>query len=490
MSQWAEIRHMHLSEGVPKKQVARRLGVDVKTVRRAVASAEPPVRRRSPKRGRALDPLRSEVEQLLRVEPLLTAKRIGQVLAPSLDGPVPERTLREFVAEVRGELRRPEAFVHRTHLPGHTMELDFGEAWAVVAGRKRKIKFLVATLPGCNAYFARAYPVERLECLLDGILAACVHFGGLPRRLVLDNTSLAVREVLKGTERVENRLFEAFRGGLAVAADFCAPRSGHEKGSVERGVQYVRGLCLRPLVHAESFDALDALLAQQLDADLDHRHLPDGRSARQALEDERKHLRPLPEHLPETCRVRPVVADRFAHVRVDHVTYSVPAELARRSLLAKLHWDRIEVVHEDRVVARHERSFVRGELVLDARHILRVIERKHRSALESTAIQQWELPPVFERLYDALCARTRRARQEWVRVLRLAESHALDDVAAAVELAFERDSPRYATVKALLRVVLDDSRVAPPVELERQDLAAIEVPTADLTGYDALTEVA
>ena len=35
MSQWAEIRHMHAADGVPKKEIARRLRLDVKTVRRA-----------------------------------------------------------------------------------------------------------------------------------------------------------------------------------------------------------------------------------------------------------------------------------------------------------------------------------------------------------------------------------------------------------------------------------------------------------------------
>ncbi|MCY4026276.1 MAG: hypothetical protein OXH75_08185 [Acidobacteria bacterium] len=35
MSQWAEVRQRHLVEGVPKKEIARRLRLDVKTVRRA-----------------------------------------------------------------------------------------------------------------------------------------------------------------------------------------------------------------------------------------------------------------------------------------------------------------------------------------------------------------------------------------------------------------------------------------------------------------------
>ena len=44
MSQWAEIRQMHVVDGVPKKQIAERLGLDIKTVRRPVAQATAPVR--------------------------------------------------------------------------------------------------------------------------------------------------------------------------------------------------------------------------------------------------------------------------------------------------------------------------------------------------------------------------------------------------------------------------------------------------------------
>ena len=44
MSQWAEIRHLHLEEGVSKKEIARRLQLDIKTVRRAVDRPTPPAR--------------------------------------------------------------------------------------------------------------------------------------------------------------------------------------------------------------------------------------------------------------------------------------------------------------------------------------------------------------------------------------------------------------------------------------------------------------
>ena len=80
MSQWAEIRHLHLVEGVPKKEIARRLQLDVKTVRRAVEQSTPPVRV-SPPRVSSLDPWRDRIEQWLREDRKLTAKRVRRLLA-------------------------------------------------------------------------------------------------------------------------------------------------------------------------------------------------------------------------------------------------------------------------------------------------------------------------------------------------------------------------------------------------------------------------
>ena len=62
VSQWAEIRHMHMVQQIPKKQVARRLGLDIKTIRRALESSEPPVRI-SERRSRRLDKYRGGNER-------------------------------------------------------------------------------------------------------------------------------------------------------------------------------------------------------------------------------------------------------------------------------------------------------------------------------------------------------------------------------------------------------------------------------------------
>ena len=50
-------------------------------------------------------------------------------------------------------------------------------------------------------------------------------------RVVLDNTSLAVKDILARRDRVQTEAVEAFRGTYPFQAEFCVPAKGWEKGS-------------------------------------------------------------------------------------------------------------------------------------------------------------------------------------------------------------------------------------------------------------------
>ena len=165
---------------------------------------------------------------------------------------------------------------------------------------------------------------------------------------------------------------------------------------------------------------------------------------------ERQHLRAMPAHLPATCRVVARVADKFGHVRVDHVTYSVPIRHAYRPVWVKLYHDRVAVAVGAEVVAQHRRAFCRGAKVLDARQVVPLLERKHRAVGESTALLDWRLAPMWQRVRAALARHTRKPDQEWVRMLRLMETHPAAAVERAVTVALERHSPRLETVRLIL----------------------------------------
>lgn len=88
---WAEIRRLHRAEGVPIKEIARRLGVARNRVRSALASDRPPSFRR-PERGRVVDAYEARIRALLAEYPRMPATvtrasgrriiRVGGQIAP------------------------------------------------------------------------------------------------------------------------------------------------------------------------------------------------------------------------------------------------------------------------------------------------------------------------------------------------------------------------------------------------------------------------
>ncbi len=217
----------------------------------------------------------------------------------------------------------------------------------------------------------------------------------------------------------------------------------------------------------ESWAGLNAAIVTELEADLAARHLDDGRSVEEALALDRRHLRTMPAHLPATCRVVPRVANKFGYARAGRVTYSVPIRHAYRPVWVKLYHERVAIAVGAEVVPEHPRAFVRGARVLNARHVLPLLERKHRAGAEATALLDWRLAPV----------------------LQLMETHPAAAVERAVRAVLERHSPRLETV----RLILQQQEAGPPpvcapVTGVRPGLARIAVPAPALSAYDALVE--
>ena len=167
----------------------------------------------------------------------------------------------------------------------------------------------------------------------------------------------------------------------------------------------------------------------------------------------------------------------------------MPVRHAWRPVWVKLYHDRVAIAVGAEVVAQHRRAFSRGAKVLDPFHVLPLLERKHRAVAEATALVDWRLAPVWEQVRAELAKHTRKPDQEWVRMLRLMETHPVAAVERAVAAALERHSPRLETVRLLLwQQQADPPPVCPPVTRVRPELAQITVPAPTLSAYDALVE--
>jgi hypothetical protein len=95
---WAEIRRLRLAEGVPVKEIARRLGVARNTVRAALTSDRPPTYQRA-LRGSVVDPYEPQIRALLKDWPKMPAPVIAQRIGWSYS----EGPLKKLLARIRPE---------------------------------------------------------------------------------------------------------------------------------------------------------------------------------------------------------------------------------------------------------------------------------------------------------------------------------------------------------------------------------------------------
>lgn len=355
--------------GYGAKRIAREVGLARNTVRRYLRGARVGVQER-PRARRLSEEQTRQARALYESTAEGNAVVVLDLLPGSKDGDKASlRTVQRAVAPLRRERRAAEAATVRFETPpGEQMQVDFGERKVRLGGVLLTVYFFVATLGFSRRLFVRASLSQRQDEWLLGLEGALTRFGGRPEMVVVDNARALVLEHGAGNVRV-HPAFEAFCRDRGLAVFACRPYRARTKGKVESGVKYVK----RNAIAGRSFESLDAL-ERHLDgwmAQADERihGTTHRRPSELFLEAEAAALRPLHDpRLPvATQRLRRRVAND-CFVDVDTVRYSVPHRLARCTVEVTQTAEEVIVRHQDREVARHRRSGVPHERVVDARH--------------------------------------------------------------------------------------------------------------------------
>ena len=244
MPQIDDIRRLW-SEGRDVTEIARMTGHDRKTVRKylQIDDFSPKTPAPRPKGASKLDPFKDYVDRTLEADlhewrkQRHTATRIyGELLEMGYEGKY--SLVQCYVRERKREMRQASsAFMDLVWAPG-TAQCDFGEADFWWRGERRRLFFLVLAFPQSNMGWFQVFGGTTAECVCEGLMAIFLHIGGVPHRIVFDNATGVGRRV--AGEVRESRLFRRFRLHFGFEATFCNPHAGHEKGSVESKVGFVR----------------------------------------------------------------------------------------------------------------------------------------------------------------------------------------------------------------------------------------------------------
>jgi transposase len=355
--EWAQVRAL-VADGVSEREIARRLGINRRTVARLAASAEPPRYRRMAS-GSQLDGLEPVLRRLLEEWPRIKAPRVAEILRSEYGFAGSERLVREHLRRLRPSTVRP---AQRTgYRPGQVLQLDWAElpSRPRLAGRERRVYALVASLPYSGAQTAFFSLDLTLESFLEGHVRAFEWLGGVPRECVYDNLRSVVAR-REGEQVIWNPRFLHLRGHYGFHATACTPATPREKGSVEATVRYLKS-GFWPARRFAELGELDRLYADWRDRVCNQRTHASGRfPVDERLGEERRALRPLPPARFDWSGYRTARVPIDGYLRHGRCFYRVPERLVHERVELRFDRDQIWILHRGDEVARYPRSYEQG----------------------------------------------------------------------------------------------------------------------------------
>ncbi|MCH7685999.1 MAG: IS21 family transposase, partial [Planctomycetes bacterium] len=326
-------------------------------------------------------------------------------------------------------------FIPLDHDPGQRLEADFGKIYVDFPDGRRQVSVLILVWSYSNAPFAVALPTERTEAILEGMVQAFEFFDGIPREVWWDNPKTVATALLSGRDRKVNRRYAALASHYVFEPLFCMPASGNEKPVVENRVKTLQRRWGTPVPRVKDLAELNTYLRECCRNDQSRPSRDSKSTIGERLEHDLQQAASLPKHRFDACIRQPAKVDKYQFARFDNVSYSVPRAAAFKTVTVKGYVDRVDIVHDNQVVATHERSYQSGDPILDPLHYLITLARRPAALDHSNVYRDWKLPPTFGALRTRLEDRhgSRRGVRQYVRVLQLLREHSVPHVAQAIE---------------------------------------------------------
>jgi hypothetical protein len=249
-----------------------------------------------------------------------------------------------------------------------------------------------------------------------------------------------------------------------------------------------------PVPKVDSLAELNERLEEACFSDLGRTIVGRSEPVGEMLERERRLFAPLPLEPHTTAEEASPRVDSKAMVTIRQNRYSVPARLAGMKVRAQVGAREISIWHDGKVIATHERLTGRHGASAQLEHYLDLLARKPGALARSLALRQerdrGDWPACFDQLWSAIEERTDRAEaaRQMVDVLMLCRDLGPRRVELAVRGALAAGACDGRAVALLARRA--ERPEAPLLQLEERLAGVGSPPPTDLSGYDALREVA
>ena len=358
-------------QGLSVSAIARRLGVDRKTVRTYIAKGlEPPAYKKRAPAPSIVDRFDPYLRERLAAYPGLTAVRLWREIK--------ENGFAGGYSVVRDRVRdfRPAApsagyEVRFETPPGEQAQVDFARfeiEFADDPGTTRIVWLFSMVLGYSRLIWARFVVHQDLQSVLRCHIAALEAIGGVPRTILYDRMKTAVIGEDADGLVVYNRALLDLARHYGFQPRACRPYRAKTKGKVERPFRYIREDFFLARVFRD-LDDMNVQLRHWLDAVANPRvHATTRRIVNEAFAEEKPSLQTLPS-APYRAVLR--LERRASHegmVSVGGNLYSVPDTTRRRVFDVHVLADEILIFEDGALVAAHAPLEGRGQKRLDPAH--------------------------------------------------------------------------------------------------------------------------
>ena len=363
--------------------------------------------------------------------------------------------------------------MRQSHIAGERMFVDYaGTTLAVIeglSGEARTAQLFVAVLGASNYTYAEATWTQGLSDWIGSHTRTFAFIGGVPAMVVSDNLRAGVTKACF-YEPAVNRTYAEMAAHYNTAIVPARPYRARDKAKVEVAVQVATRFIIAKLRNQQFFSlsALNAAIAE-LVAQINNRlsrHL--GASRRALFEEiERSTLKPLPAEPYVFAEWKQCRVGLDYHVEIAKHYYSVPHQLLREKVWARITARTIEVFHRGKRIAAHVRSSSNRKHTTVREHM----PSSHRRYADWTPERLRRQADAIGRNTSALVEIILRERahpeqgfRACVGIVRLAKTWGRERLEAACCRALEIGARSYSSVNSILKNNLDRRRPAMPAD--------------------------
>jgi len=371
------------------------------------------------------------------------------------------------------EARTPTAFVRLEVAPGEEAQVDFGAAGMrqdPESGALRKTWVFVMTLSHSRHQYAVLVFDQSVRTWLRCHREAFECFGGVPRRIVIDNLKAAIVRAV-WHDPVVQRSYREFAEHYGFLIAPCRPRTAWHKGKVESGVRYVsRNFFAGRAVGRLADDNAALKTWVETVAGMRCHGTTRWQPRVRFHEVERATLQPLPEAAYDLGVWRQAKLHPDCHVVVDGAYYSAPHRLIGRTLWVRSNGHDVVIFHDHERLATHRWGPPGTRRTIDGHYPPE--KQAFRMATPSWCRARAETigPAAVEVVARLLGERPLDRLRTTQAILHLADKHGAARLEAACRRALHFDDLGYGTVKRILVKGLEAEPLpgAPPAPRAQQ----------------------